>query len=76
MWGIDPGPGLPRKVFNHHLDALLETGQLNPDIIPYMDADQWRVINEVKKSLIRITNKYARETAQNSERAEGTEEPD
>ncbi len=60
---------LPRKVFNHHLDALLETGQLNPEILPFMDADQARIINEVKKGLTRLKTKYAREIARDSERA-------
>ena len=59
MLGIEPAnEGLPSKVFNKHLDAYLETGQLNPDIIPYLDCWQMRTINEVKKSLIRIKKKY------------------
>jgi hypothetical protein len=67
MVGIEPSSTpLPRKVFNHHLDALLETGQLNPDILPYMDAEQQWIVNEVKKSLIRINKRYAREATQNS----------
>lgn len=51
---------LPRKVFNHHIDRFIETGQLNPDILPFMDTGQQYVINEVKKSLNRLKNKYAR----------------
>lgn len=65
--------GLPRKVFNKHLDALMETGQLNPDILPYMSSDQQWLINELKKSIVRIKKKYARQTFKDTERAEGTE---
>ncbi len=54
--GITPHEsGLPRLVFNKHLDALLKTGKLNPDIIPLLNRDQQLVINEVKKSLKRMT---------------------
>lgn len=52
--------GLPRKEFNKHLDALLVTGLLNPEILEYMNLDQQRTINEVKKALIRLENKDAR----------------
>lgn len=58
--------GLPVKVFNAHLDALMTTGQLNPDIIPYMDARQQDIINEVKKSINRFKSKHARETTQHT----------
>ena len=58
--------GLPRKVFNAHVDALLETGQLNPDILPHMSDDQQWIINEVKKSLNRLKAKYARETTKDT----------
>ncbi len=38
MMDIPSDPtGLPRDVFNHHLDKMLETGELNPDILPYMN---------------------------------------
>lgn len=60
MYGIDPGPGLPPKIFANHLDALLETGQLNPDILYYATKEQQIIINEVKKSLNRLKRKYAR----------------
>lgn len=70
MIGIEPHEeGLPRKVFNAHLDALIETSELNPEILPFMDASQQQVINEVKKSIIRLQNKYARQIAQDTERA-------
>ena len=59
MLGIEPAlEPLERKVFNSHLDKLLETGQLNPDIIPYCDMYQMMCYNEVKKALKRIKNKY------------------
>lgn len=52
--------GLPRKVFNTHLDALMSTGELNPDIIPYMNERQQDIINELKKSIKRFKAKYER----------------
>lgn len=69
MYGINAGPGLPPKVFNNHLDALLETSQLNPDILYYMSKDQQIIINEVKKSITRLKRKYARQTIGDTERA-------
>lgn len=67
--------GLPSKVFNAHLDSFLQTSELNPDILPHMNEFQQQVINEVKKSLKRLRSKYAREIAQNTDRAESTERP-
>lgn len=56
MFGfVDAGEGLPRKEFNKHLDALLITGQLNPDILCYCDREQQHVLNEVKKALKRTS---------------------
>lgn len=67
MLGIEPAnEPLPRKVFNHHLDKFLETGKLNPEILEHCDQTQQIVINEVKKSLIRLKNKYARQTTKDS----------
>lgn len=58
MIGIEPSlEPLDRKIFNSHLDKLLETGTLNPDILPYMDKWQTYAINEVKKALNRLSNK-------------------
>lgn len=58
MLGIEPAlEPLERKVFNAHLDRMLETGTLNPDIIPHLDKYQAYAINEVKKSLVRLSNK-------------------
>ncbi len=45
------------------LDKMLETGELNPDILPYMNEFQQQVANEIKKALKRIKRKYAREGA-------------
>lgn len=54
--GMDADPvGLPRNEFNKHLDALLTHNKLNPDILPYMSIDQQRIINEVKKALVRLS---------------------
>ena len=58
--------GLPRKEFNKHLDALLNTGQLNPEILEYCDVFQQRCYNEVKKSLTRLKSKYEGEMAHNT----------
>ena len=56
MLGIEPAQEpLDRKIFNMHLDNLLSTGQLNPDIIPWLDRKQAYCINEVKKSLVRLS---------------------
>lgn len=50
MLGIEPAViGLPEREFIKHLDKLLETGQLNPDIIPYLDDRQMYTVNSVKK---------------------------
>lgn len=58
MLGIEPAlEPLERKVFNAHLDKLLETGTLNPDILPYLDKWQMYAMNECKKALIRLSNK-------------------
>jgi len=58
MLGIEPSPTpLERKVYNAHYDNLLNTGQLNPDIIPHMDSYQMYAINELKKALVRLENK-------------------
>lgn len=58
MLGIEPSHvPLDRKIFNAHFDKLLETGQLNPDILPHCDAWQQNAINEVKKAFKRIKNK-------------------
>lgn len=57
MWPDPALVPLPRKEFNRHLDVLLTTGQLNPDILPFMDSYQQRTINEVKKSLIRLSKR-------------------
>ena len=65
--------GLPTKVFNAHLDKMMETATCNPDILPYMNQFQQAVINEVKKSFKRIKNKYAGETSEDTEGAESPE---
>lgn len=62
MLDIEPHPiGLERKRFNECIDKLLETGELNPEIIGYMNERQQGVINEVKKAFARIKRKYERQ---------------
>jgi hypothetical protein len=59
MFAIDPDPqGLPRNVFNKHVDGLLNTGQLNPEILEYCNERQLDILNEIKKALVRISNKH------------------
>lgn len=58
MLGIEPSPTpLDRDTFNKHFDHLLETGQFNPDILPYLDAFQTASVNEVKKAFKRIRSR-------------------
>lgn len=50
MLDIQPAEyALPEKEFNKHIDKLLETGQLNPDIIPHLDYKQQYTVNVIKK---------------------------
>jgi hypothetical protein len=58
MLDIEPSPTpLDRDTFNKHFDNLLNTGQLNPDILPMMDAWQMHAVNEVKKAFKRIKSR-------------------
>ncbi len=58
MLGINPALiPLERKVYNQHLDKLLETGTLNPEILEHCDSYQMYALNEVKKALTRLSNK-------------------
>lgn len=73
MLGIVPSQTpLPSKEFNKHIDALLDCGQLNPDIIPYFDSYQMYAINEVKKALIRLDNLHAGKTREDTAEFEST----
>lgn len=74
MIGIDASQTpLERKTFNKHLDGLMTTGQLNPDILWYCDSFQQGVLNEVKKSLNRLEKDHAEHTGEAGEDTEGTE---
>lgn len=74
MLDIPPHPeGLPSKIFNQHFDGLLTHGNLNPEIIEFMNEYQQNAVNEVKKALSRIENKHARQTSEDTERVESTE---
>ena len=42
------------KEWHAHLEGMLNTGQLNPDIIPYLNSYQWYCVNEIKKTFKRI----------------------
>lgn len=58
MLDITPSPTpLEPKLWRMHLDNMLTTGQLNPDIIEHLDSFQTGVINEIKKSFARMKAK-------------------
>ena len=58
MLGITPAQEpLDRNTYNKHVDKLLETGQLNPEILEFCDSRQQYALNEIKKALARISNK-------------------
>lgn len=58
MLGIEPAQEpLDKKIYNAHFDRLLETGQLNPEILEHCNSYQQFALNEVKKSLKRLSNK-------------------
>lgn len=58
MLGIEPAQKpLDRNIFNAHFDRLLETGELNPEILEYCDKYQQCALNHVKKALVRLSNK-------------------
>lgn len=58
MLGIEPASEpLERDVFNRHLDHLLSTGKLNPDILPYCNSYQMYALNEIKKALKRLSKR-------------------
>lgn len=46
------------KEWHTHLEGLLNTGKLNPDIIPYLDSYQWYCVNEIKKLFKRIKYRH------------------
>lgn len=76
MLDIPPHPeGLPSKIFNQHFDGLLTHGQLNPEILEFMNSYQQHAVNEVKKALSRLENKSDRQTNQGASGVESTEEP-
>lgn len=53
--GIEPAQDpLPPKEWNAHLEALLNTGQMNPDIIPFLNHRQAWCMNEIKKAFDRF----------------------
>ena len=58
MLGIEPAQeALDRKIYNAHFDKLLQTGLLNPEILEHCNSYQQFALNEVKKSLERLSNK-------------------
>ena len=58
MMGIESSQTpLERKVYNAHFDRLFATGTLNPEILEHCDSYQQYALNEVKKALVRLSNK-------------------
>lgn len=45
---------LPDKEWHKHLESILTVGQVNPDILPFLDYKQQWCINEIKKTYKRI----------------------
>ena len=45
---------LPDKEWHKHLEAMLNCGQVNPDILCYMDFKQQWCLNEIKKTFKRM----------------------
>lgn len=55
MIGIEwNGETLPDKEWHKHLEGLLNCGELNPDIIPYLNDYQRYCVNEIKKAFKRF----------------------
>lgn len=53
--GIEPSEEpLPPKEWHKHLEGLLITGMVNPDILGYCDYKQQWCLNEIKKTFSRI----------------------
>lgn len=56
--GIEPAhEPLPAKEWHKHLEGLLNTGNINPDILWYLDYKQQYCINEIKKCFIRVKSR-------------------
>jgi hypothetical protein len=55
MLDIEPAQEpLPDKEWHQHLEGLLNIGELNPDIVPYLSSYQMYCVNEIKKTFKRI----------------------
>lgn len=59
MWPDPSNKALPDKEFRKHYDALLITGELNPDILVFCDRYQQRSLNDLKKALKRFAARDA-----------------
>jgi len=59
---------LPDKEWHRHLEVFLNTGNVNPDILQFLDYKQMYLINEIKKAAKRVKYKEnAREIKEDSE---------
>lgn len=55
MMQIEPAKEpIPAKEWHRHLHSMMTIGELNPDIIPYLDSYQMFCINEIKKYFARL----------------------
>ena len=75
--GIEPAhEPLPSKEWHKHLEGLLNTGKINPDILWYLDYKQQFCINEIKKCFIRVKsreNEFVPETKYRTKVGAGNE---
>lgn len=69
MLDIEPSEvPLPDKEWHKHLESLLNIGQVNPDILPFLDYKQMYCLNEIKKTFKRIKyRENARQTIEDTE---------
>lgn len=52
---IEPAEeALNDREWHRHLESLLTIGEVNPDILPFLDHRQQWCINEIKKTFARI----------------------
>lgn len=55
MLNIEPAQEpLPDKEWHKHIEGLLTVGEVNPDILEFLDHRQMYTINEIKKTFARI----------------------
>lgn len=53
MWPDPAAVPLPDREWHKHLEALLDTGMVNPEILEFLDYKQQYCLNEIKKTFAR-----------------------